>query len=254
MEFDFKGKVAVITGAASGMGLLFSKKFVEYGGYIVMTDINPDTLKAAADEVNAIREGSAVSLVCDVRRYEDIKKAADLAFESFGRVDISIPFAGGAEYRMLQPEIKDFPFTPIEVFDWSLDVNLKSQLYLDHAVLPYMREAKSGVVIHIGSVTGEEGSAGNIGYSTAKSGAMNGLTKSVALHGAPYGIRCVCVSPGPVLTRPGMINMKTPLGRAAEPIEIINLIMYLASDYGSFITGQNILIDGGRSIMYSRQG
>ena len=78
---------------------------------------------------------------------------------------------------------------------------------------------------------------------------MYGLTKSVAQYGAEYNIRCVCVSPGPVLTRPGMAGMKTLMGRAAEPQEIIDLCLFIASDKGQFINGENIMIDGGRAAM-----
>ena len=80
-------------------------------------------------------------------------------------------------------------------------------------------------------------------------GAMIGLTRSLAQYGAKYGVRCVCVSPGPVLTRAAMANMKTMLGRAAEPQEIIDLILFIASDKGQFINGENIMIDGGRNAM-----
>jgi NAD(P)-dependent dehydrogenase (short-subunit alcohol dehydrogenase family) len=86
-------------------------------------------------------------------------------------------------------------------------------------------------------------------YPTSKAALMFGLTKSIAQYGAKYGIRCVCVSPGPVLTRPGMSSMKTLLGRAAEPQEIIDLILFIASDKGQFINGENIMIDGGRNAM-----
>ena len=86
-------------------------------------------------------------------------------------------------------------------------------------------------------------------YPTAKAGLMHGLTKSIAQYGAPYGIRCVCVSPGPVLTREAMSKMKTLLGRAAQPQEIIDLVLFLASDKGQFINGENIMIDGGRNVM-----
>ena len=81
---------------------------------------------------------------------------------------------------------------------------------------------------------------------------MNGLTKSLALVGAPYGVRCCCVSPGPVLTRPGMADMKTLLGRAADPQEIVDLVLFLASEKAAFITGEDILIDGGRLIMKNK--
>ena len=125
---------------------------------------------------------------------------------------------------------------------------------MDHAVLSVMKKQGSGVILHVGSVTGFEGCVGNIGYATAKSGAMNGLTKSISMYGAQFGVRCVCVSPGPVLTRPGMKSMKTLSGRAAEPIEVVNTFLYLASEEGSFYNGVNLLMDGGRSIMYSKEG
>ena len=135
---------------------------------------------------------------------------------------------------------------PIEVVEWGLDVNLKGAVFFCHAVLGPMIERKSGVVINMGSVDGVTGSY-CLDYGAAKSG-MIGLTKSVALYGAPHGIRSCCVSPGPVLTRPAMANMKTRLGRAAEPEEIVKLILYLSSDDAAFVTGANYVIDGGRSI------
>ena len=112
-----------------------------------------------------------------------------------------------------------------------------------------MREQKSGLIINIGSITGEEGSYYGMDYPTAKAGLMHGLTKSVAQYGSKYGVRCVCVSPGPVLTRAAMAEMKTLLGRAAEPQEIIDLILFIASEKGQFINGENIMIDGGRNAM-----
>ena len=249
MKFNFTGKVALLTGAASGMGLLTARCFVEMGGSVVMTDIDPDALNEKVAEINAIREGAAVGVVCDVRDYAQICHARDVAVETYGRIDLAVPFAGGAELRMLKVPKAEFPDIPIEVYDWSIDVNLKGQLYLAHAVLGQMRKQESGLIVPIGSVTGEEGSGSCVGYATAKSAAMNGLTKSVAQHGAKYGIRSVCVSPGPVLTRETMVNMQTALGRAADPQELVDLILYLASDEGSFFNGVNLLMDGGRSIL-----
>ncbi len=252
MFYHFSDKVIFLSGAASGMGLLTARRFVEMGGSAVMTDINKETLDAAVAEVNAIREGAAIGVVCDVRKYDEVCHARDEAMRVFGRIDVVVPFAGGAELRMLNIHGKEIPDVPIEAYDWSIDVNLKGQLYFDHAVLGIMREQRSGVIVHIGSITGEEGGHNNIGYSTAKSAAMNGLTKSVAQFGAPYGIRCVCVAPGPVLTRPGMASMKTALGRAAEPDEIVDMILYVASEKGAFITGTTFLLDGGRNILFQR--
>ena len=115
--------------------------------------------------------------------------------------------------------------------------------------LSQMRKQKSGLIINIGSITGAEGDGNGMDYSTAKAGVMYGLTKSIAQYGARHGIRCVCVSPGPVLTRAAMANMKTLLGRAAEPQEIVDLCLFLASEKGQFINGENIMIDGGRNAM-----
>ena len=245
----FENKTAIATGASSGMGLLFSKCFAELGGRMVMADINPNTLQNAVEAVNAIRPGSAIGVVCDVRCYDQVCAVRDAAVQQFGSIDVLVNFAGGAELRMLQVPPAEFPDIPIEVYDWGLDVNLKGQFYFAHAVLKQMREQNSGVIVNIGSITGEEGCSGNIAYSTAKSGAMNGLTKSLAQYGAKYGIRCVCVAPGPVLTRPGMANMKTLLNRAAEPQEMIDLILFLVSEKGAFINGTTILADGGRNII-----
>ena len=137
----------------------------------------------------------------------------------------------------------------MDVYDWGIDVNLKGPFYFAHAVLKQMREQNSGLIINIGSISGIEGDAYGVEYCMSKSGLMFGLTKSIAQYGSQYGIRCVCVSPGPVLTRAAMANMKTLLGRAADPQEIVDLILFIASEKGQFINGENIMIDGGRNAM-----
>ncbi len=250
---QFNNKTAISTGAASGMGLLFAERFVQLGGNVVLTDINPEGLDEAVKKVNQIRNNSAIGVVCDVRDYTQVCAVRDAAVEGFGSIDVLVNFAGGAETRMLNAKEAEFPDIPIEVFDWGIDVNLKGQLHFDHAVLKQMREQKQGVIINIGSITGEEGCAKNVAYSASKSGAMYGLTKSIALYGGQYGIRCCCVSPGPVLTRPGMAGMKTLLGRAATPQEIVDTILFIVSDKATFITGENILIDGGRNVMRNKE-
>ena len=187
-------------------------------------------------------------MVCDVRDYKQVTAVCSAAVETFGSIDVMVNTAGGAECRICG-QGGEFFENDIDIYDWSIDVNLKGQIHFDHAVLKQMSKQNSGVIINIGSITGEEGCASNIGYASAKSAAMNGLTKSVAKAGGKYGVRCVCVAPGPVLTRPGMANMKTLLGRAAEPDEMIDLMLYLASDKAAFITGVSILADGGRNVM-----
>ncbi len=251
MEYnEFKGKTAISTGAASGMGLLFAQEWTALGGNVVMCDVNEKALNEKVDEINSKNGGKAIGVICDVRDYNQVCNARDKAVEAFGSIDIMCNFAGGTAVRMLNVDPSlEFPDIPIEVYDWGLDVNLKGQFYFDHAVMKQMREQKSGLIVNIGSITGMEGDGRGVDYPTAKSGAMFGLTKSLAQYGSKYGVRCVCVSPGPVLTRPGMAFMKTLLGRAAEPKEIIDLVLFLASDKGQFINGENIMIDGGRNAM-----
>ena len=247
---DFSDKVLVATGAASGMGLLTCQKFCELGGAAVLTDINEEALDAAVKSITE-RGGKAIGVLCDVRKYDEVMAACKAAKDTFGSLDVVLNTAGGAEMRMLNQTGRFFE-VPIEVFDWGIDVNLKGQLYFCHAAMKIMSEQKSGVIINLGSITGLEGSPTNIAYSTAKSAAMNGLTKSVAQAGAPYDVRCVCVAPGPVLTRPGMANMRTAVGFAAEPIEIVEMFLYLASPMARSVTGTTILMDGGRSIMFDK--
>lgn len=241
---SFRNKVAIISGAASGMGLLSAQKLAGEGAKVVLTDVMSDAVSAAVENIRK-HGGEAIGVHVDVRKYEQVQLSADTALEKYGSIDILLNFAGGAETRVLQCN-KPFHDLPVEVIDWGLDVNLKGAVYFCRAVLGTMIKQKNGVIINLGSVSGVEGSAGAVNYSAAKSGII-GLTKSLALCGAPYGVRACCVSPGPVLTRPGMAEMKTRLGRAAEPQEIVDLILYLCSDKAAFITGTNYLIDGGRS-------
>ncbi len=249
---DFKNQVAISTGAASGMGLLFAENFAALGGNVVMCDVNEAVLREKVEEINAKDGGRAIGVVCDVRDYTQVCAARDKAVEAFGRIDILANFAGGTAVRMCKVDREkypEFPDVPIDVYDWGIDVNLKGPFYFAHAVLLQMREQKSGLIINIGSITGAEGDGYGMDYPTSKAGLMYGLTKSVAQFGSKYGIRAVCVSPGPVLTREAMANMKTLLGRAAEPQEIIDLCLFIASDKGQFINGENIMIDGGRNAM-----
>ena len=250
---DFSGKTVISTGAASGMGLLFAQNIVELGGNAVLCDVNEEVLMNEVNKLKEKRPGSAIGVICDVRDYNQVAAVRDKAVETFGRIDIMANFAGGTAVRMRnvdRSKYPEFPDIPIDVYDWGIDVNLKGAFYFNHAVAKTMREQKSGLIINIGSITGAEGTADGMDYSTSKAGLMYGLTKSVAQFGAPYNIRCVCVAPGPVLTRASMANMKTLLGRAAEPQEIIDLCLFIASDKGQLINGETIMIDGGRNAMH----
>lgn len=249
---DFTDKVAISTGAASGMGLLFAQNFASLCGNVVLCDVNESVLYEKVEEINAKGKGKAIGVVCDVRDYKQVCNARDKAVAEFGRIDVMANFAGGTAVRMRNVDMEqypEFPDVPIDVYDWGIDVNLKGPFYFAHALLKQMREQKNGLIINIGSITGAEGSVYGMDYSASKAALMYGLTKSIAQYGSKYGIRCVCVSPGPVLTRAAMASMKTLLGRAADPQEIIDLCLFIASDKGQFINGENIMIDGGRNAM-----
>jgi len=243
-RIDFTGKTAVITGAASGMGELSSREMARRGAAVVLADINIERAEKIADEIRSAG-GKALAVRTDVRKFEDIQNAVDKAVSEFGSADITISFAGGEPARMLNGS-HNFIEQPVELIDWGLQVNGRAPLYMARAVLPQMIKQHGGVIINICSVTGLEATK-TIVYSTAKS-ALVGLTRSVATYGAPYGIRCCGVAPGPVMTRPAMAKMETALGRAAEPEEIVRLVMFLASDQGSFITGTTYLADCGRMV------
>ena len=252
---EFKDKTAISTGAASGMGLLFAENFAALGGNIVMCDVNEQILTEKVVEINRNGKGKAIGVICDVRDYTQVCSVCDTAVSEFGRIDIMANFAGGTAVRMCKvdkTQYPEFPDVPIDVYDWGIDVNLKGPFYFAHAVLKQMRDQQSGLIINIGSITGAEGDKYGMDYSTSKAGLMYGLTKSIAQYGSKYGIRCVCVSPGPVLTRAAMADMSTLLGRAADPQEIIDLCLFVASDKGHFINGENIMIDGGRNAMKRR--
>lgn len=237
----FSGKTAIITGAASGMGRVAARMLSQQGASVVLCDVNEKALCLVNDEIST--DGKAYPCIADVRRYADAEKAVLLALKKTSRIDLLLNFAGGWEPRMLG-SMKPFHEQPVDVIDWGIDVNLRGAIYFTRACLPTMVAQGSGVVCCVGSVNGYFGDAMGPMYGVAKSGLFN-FVKSVALDGAPYGVRAFCVSPGPVMTRPGMATMKTPLNRGASPEEVVEFILYLCSDKGSFVTGSNHVIDGG---------
>ena len=245
---EFKDKTAVITGAGSGMGLCASRELVRTGARVVMCDINAEALAKAVAEVNAQGVGKAYCCVVDVRKSVDAERAAALAMEKTGRIDLVIPFAGGYEPRMCNSPVPFFE-QPVEVLDWGIDVNLKGAIYFARACMPQMVAKKKGVIVCLGSVTGVEGDGVGTMYGTAKSGIFN-FVKGLAVAGGPHNVRAVCVTPGPVLTRAAMSGMPTVLGRAAEPRELVDVILFMCSENASFITGTNHIVDGGRLLMF----
>ena len=242
-EYGFRDKVAVITGAASGMGLCAVRRLAKEGAKVVMCDISAAPLEQAAEKIRS--DGGCVeTCVTDVRRYADAESAAAFAVERFGRIDLLIPFAGGNEARCCGTRGKPFYEQPVEAIDWGIDVNLRGVVYFVRACMPHMIRSKKGVICLIGSVMGVEADGIGAMYGAAKCGLFN-FVKSLAVAGGPHGVRAVCVSPGPVMTRPGMSTMLTALGRAAEPDELVDVVLYMCSDSAGFITGVNIVADGG---------
>lgn len=250
INFDFSGRTAIITGAASGIGRLCAERFGEMGANVVLTDINREGIDAVAADIIA-KGGKAVAVAADIRDFNQVMEVRNKAMEAFGRIDFLINSAGGASGRInkVQEKFRDWP---IEALDWGIDVNLKGPMYLTRACIGDMIDGgNGGVILYLGSAVGSRGGNGGAAdYSTAKAGLMFGMTKSMAQYGAPYNIRCNAVSPGPVLTREAMGKTPTLLGRAAEPIEVVNLITYLCSDQASFITGSNYAIDAGRACQH----
>ena len=250
INFDYSGKTAVVTGAASGIGRLTAERFAEMGACVVLTDVNQAGIDAVCAEIVA-KGGKAIAVAADVRKFDELVEVRNKTMETYGRVDYLISCAGGASGRINNVKEK-FRDWPIEALDWGIDVNLKGPMYLTRAFIGDMIDGgNGGVILYLGSAVGSRGgNGGSADYSTAKAGLMFGMTKSMAQYGAPYNIRCNAVSPGPVLTREAMANTPTLLGRAAEPIEVVNLITYLCSDQAAFITGSNYAIDAGRACQH----
>lgn len=243
----FKNRTAIVTGSTSGIGKLCAECLAREGANVMLTGTNEERLHAAVAEIQSAG-GAAAGMTADVRRYDEVKRVVDAAEAQFGSVDILICCAGGASARVFDC-YKEFQDVPIEHFDWGIDVNLKGAVYYAHAAMHYMAQQNSGVIVLLGSVAGEEGTEYSIDYAASKAALMGGALKSLAQAGAHHNIRVCTVSPGPVMTREAMSKMKTLLGRAAQTQEVVDLILYLASEQASFITGANFMVDGGRTCM-----
>lgn len=245
-EIEFKGKVAVVTGAGSGMGLRASQEFARLGATVVLCDVNAEALSAAVAAIKA-NGGKAIACTGDVRKWDDAMRAAAEAGK-LGGCDILVTCAGGNEARCCKSNVPFYEQSQ-EVIDWGLDVNLKGAVYFARACMPQMVAKKKGVIVCLGSVTGFEGDGVGSMYGTAKSGLFN-FVKGLAIAGGPHNVRALCVTPGPVLTRAVMSGMPTALGRAGEVDELVDVILFMCSENASFVTGTNHVVDGGRLCMY----
>ncbi len=236
------GKLAVITGAASGIGLETSKRFILEGAIIAACDYNEDALRKTKEKL-----GKQYHIYkMDVTKHAAVKKTIDTIVSDLKEIDILINNAGITKDNFLIN-------MPEGDFDAVISVNLKGAYNVTKSVVPYMIERGSGVILNASSVVGIYGNAGQTNYAASKAGII-GMTKAWAKEFARYKIRVNAIAPGFIETPmtekvPQKIidymDLKTPLGRMGEASEIADAYLFLASDDASFITGQVLGVDGG---------
>ncbi len=252
----FENQVAVITGAANGIGKACAQRFAKEGAFVACLDVTDSLNDAVAEEVRALGAG-AIALHCDVTDPESVKAAIDTVMEKWGRVDVLVASAGiytGA------------PLADVSLKQWSrlIDINLTGVFLSDQAVASIMMKQKAGSIINISSMAGKTSWSASAEYSASKSGVI-GLTRSVAMELAPFGATCNAVCPGNTLTdmvrsvagKVGSMDGMTgeewlkmrandcPMNRLAEPWEIAGVVAFLASEDSRYLTGQAIEVDGG---------
>lgn len=241
---NFENKVALVTGAAVGIGWATAIKLAQNGAKLVLVDIDAEKLENAKKEVEKYTK-DVLAFCCDVSNetqvYETVKQAQD----AFGRIDILINNA--ALWRCWS----SFVETSTDEWRRFLDINIMGVVYFTKAVLPEMLENQYGRIINVASVAGVYGNANMVHYSATK-GALISMTKALAKEVSDKGVLVNCVSPGSVSPSEKMdldYTQATPLsfmGRTGSTAENANLICFLASDEASYISGQNIQIDGCR--------
>ena len=242
-----EGKVAIISGGARGMGAAEARMFAREGAKVVIGDLLEDEGKGVAAEIGEAG-GEALFVRLDVTDEASWQSAVEAATERFGKVDILVNNAAILRVERLLD-------TTEEIWDMVMDVNAKGTFLGTKSVIPEMRKAGGGSIINISSGAGITGSTRNTAYHASK-GAVRIFTKSAAIQYAGENIRVNSVHPGPVDTDMLASSMSVedarrpedvPLGRAGRPEEIAYGVLYLASDESSFVTGSEVIIDGGRT-------
>ncbi|MCK9305142.1 MAG: 3-oxoacyl-[acyl-carrier-protein] reductase [Bacteroidales bacterium] len=241
-----EGKVALITGAARGIGKAIALKFASEGANIIFTDIKiDDNALATRDEIASFGV-KVLPIASNAADFQEAHKVVEDGVREFGKIDILVNNAGitrdGLMMRMSE-----------EQWDSVINVNLKSAFNFIHAITPLMIRQKSGSIINMSSVVGVAGNAGQANYSASKAG-MIGLAKSIAQELGSRGIRANAVAPGFIITEmtsklPEEVKkewaQKIPLRRGGTPEDIANVSLFLASDLSSYVTGQVISVCGG---------
>jgi len=244
-----EGKVAVVTGAARGIGKAIAVKFAQEGALIAFTDLSIDD-NAKATEIEIASYGVKVkAYASNAANFEDTHQVVEEIVKDFGRVDILVNNAGitrdGLMMRMSEQQ-----------WDMVINVNLKSAFNFIHALTPVMMKQKSGSIINMSSVVGVSGNAGQTNYSASKAG-MIGLAKSIAKELGSRGIRANAIAPGFIITE--MTHQlseevrkqwadQIPLKRGGTPDDVANVALFLASDLSSYVTGQVIPVCGGMNM------
>ncbi len=251
-EMGIEGKVAIITGASSGIGKAASLLFAEEGAKVMITARDATRLQQVSDEIRA-NGGEVEIFPGDVTDAESRKKLVAATVEKFGGIDILVNAAGIIASGTIEN-------TSLEDWDYMMDINLRSVFHLMQLTLPHLIERK-GNIVNVSSVTGLRAFPGVLSYCVSKAG-VDQLTRCAALELAPKKVRVNAVNPGVTVTelhrRGGMDNeayqnflehSKTthPIGRVGDPREVAELILFLASPHAGWITGVTYSIDGGRA-------
>ncbi len=244
-----EGKVAVVTGAARGIGKAIAIKFAQEGANIAFTDLNIDD-NAKATEAEIASLGVKVKgYASNAADFEDTHKVVDEIMKDFGRIDVLVNNAGitrdGLMMRMTEQQ-----------WDMVINVNLKSAFNFIHAITPIMMKQKAGSIINMSSVVGVSGNAGQTNYSASKAG-MIGLAQSIAKEVGSRGIRANAIAPGFIITEmTAQLSEEVrkqwaeqiPLKRGGTPDDVANVALFLASDLSSYVTGQVITVCGGMNM------
>lgn len=238
-------KVALVTGAARGLGLATATKFLHDGWRVVLLDILGDVLQAAVTQLN--RPDDTLALTADVSDRDAVQAAVQQARQRFGRIDALVNNAGIAIFK---------PILDVTLEDWSrvMAVNLTGPFLMTQAVAPIMRDAGGGAIVNITSISGLRASTLRVAYGTSKAGLAH-LTKQQAAELGQYGIRVNAVAPGPVDTAMAKAvhtpeiradyHDHIPLNRYGLESELANAICFLCGDQAGYVTGQVLAVDGG---------
>ena len=246
-----EGRVAVITGAGSGIGYATAKRFADEGAKVVVVDMNPESGNAVAKEVGGI------FVAADVTNEEQVQAMYKTAFDTYGRIDIAFNNAG-----ISPPDDDSILTTGIDAWRRVQEVNLTSVYLCCKYVIPYMQKSGKGSIINTASFVATMGAAtSQISYTASKGGVL-AMSRELGVQFAREGIRVNALSPGPVNTpllqelfakdkeRAARRLVHIPMGRFADAAEIAAAVAFLASDDSSFITSSNFLVDGGISGAY----